>query len=244
MQKEYIPLMIMFHPDDPEWIVGDLGSLVDTDLVLLTKGGANEVLKGDFVQSSQKGDIRIQEQREAMAIRRMGRLFSLDLPDAHLGTLPLNDIVPHLLHIVDLARDQGTVYNRIISLRPFISSRGGKKRRDGFTGHPDHIRGAEAVEELWGLRPQFTELRQAVMPPEQWQFWPRTWRLGNKRIRVPVPDIVDCLPVSISSDARAMQLAAITKHKSQFEGRNGGQRQIGRLKGTPPTEYYRVYTRP
>lgn len=244
MSNENRKMMIMFHPDDPEWTLADPRLLIDTDLILLTKGGAIEVDNGVLLQSSTKGDNRIQEQQAAMAIRQMGRLFPLDLPDAHLNTIGLEGIVPALLHIVDSARKEGTVYSSIVSLRPYTNSRQGKKKEDGYTGHPDHVIGAEAVEALFGLRPQFTELDQAVMPPEQWLLWPLTWRLGNQTIEVPKPDIRDCFSVNISPDARARQISAIREHRSQWGGSNGGQRQIARLEGIPPVDYYNIYTRP
>ncbi len=234
----------MFHPDDPEWTVGDPELLVDTDLILLTKGGAIEVHNGVFLQSSKKGDVRIQEQQAAMAIRQMGRLFPLDLPDAGLNTIGLEGIVPALLHIVDNARVEGTVYNSIVSFRPNTNASNGKKREDGFTGHPDHVIGAEVVELLFGLRPQFTELDQTVMPPEQWLLWPRTWRLGNQTIEVPQPDLRGTIPRNIYPEARANQLDAIRKHRSEGDGSNGGETQIARLISTPLIEHYRVYSRP
>ncbi len=225
-------LAIFAHPDDVAWtcagtIVGMTETGEEVDQIMVTSGGYG----GD----SNKKETRLREERQSMDILGMRELIPLDFPDGELSEEMFGDLVRSILHVIDSAAQKGVVYRRVMSFGP----------DDGYSGHPDHKIVARAVEYVYRMRDQVKELAQVVMSPEEREFWPNSWKLGNQNILVPQPEITVCRQTNISGTL-FKKVNAIHTHASQRDGKNGGLAQIKRVRKVyrrSPFEYWRVNTR-
>jgi LmbE family N-acetylglucosaminyl deacetylase len=219
-------LVIGAHYDDTAWCWAGLVSQ------LTKRGQVDEAVLTDTDYAG-IGLIRKQEQLKMMGILGMGVLYAVGenqgFKDGYLNKAPINHVARAIINILSRAKNEGRPYGRIISFGP-----------DGYTGHPDHITLAKAVEKIFESKKNYgvRELWQVGMSPSEQELWPK-----NYFVEIPKISLGGYARIDIGKSFNK-KIEAIMAHQTQFEIPGGGGRaHIQRLNQLPKVEWYKIYRR-
>jgi len=190
-------LAVFAHPDDESFRPGGTLALLarrgaHVHVLTATRGGAGACGDPPLCTAEELPAVRERELRCACATLGIEPPRILDYPDGALSAVDPEDIVAHILALVDEIRPQV-----MLSFGP-----------DGLSGHPDHIAIGSCAAEAFRRAQEPAVLYTVAVPRSLAK------RLNMRAIR-PVPDEAIALSVDISA-VWEMKLAAMRCHATQL----------------------------
>lgn len=190
-------LAVFAHPDDESYRPGGTLALlarrgVQVQVLTATRGQAGSCGDPPLCRPEELPAVREQELYCACAALGIEPLHILDYQDGHLSQVDPEQLIAHILDVVQQVRPQV-----ILTFGP-----------DGLSGHPDHVTIGRCAAEAFRRTEDVAALYAIAVPRSVAE------RLEMKHVR-PVPDEAITLTVDVSSVGEA-KLAAIRCHATQW----------------------------